>query len=111
VALTSFVGGTRQPELARLEDHALLEVVRAELGRLLGARGEPKYVHVQRWPRAIPQYTLDYQRHKDAFAACEADAPGCFIGGNARDGISLSYCIEAGHRLAAAVQAHLSVPR
>ena len=111
VGLTTFVGGTRQPDLARLDDSALLAVVGAELGRLLGARGEPSYVHVQRWPRAIPQYTLDYQRHKDAFSGFEAEAPGFFIGGNSRDGISLTYCMEGGRRLATAVQAHLSPRR
>ncbi|WP_414663263.1 protoporphyrinogen oxidase [Horticoccus sp. 23ND18S-11] len=104
VALTSFVGGTRQPELAQLDDPALLNVVRQELGRLVGAKGEPAYVHLQRWPRAIPQYTLGYGRFKDVIAAAEAGAPGLFIGGNCRDGISLANCIDAGHRLAAAAQ-------
>lgn len=107
VGLTSFVGGTRQPDLAWLPEPALLETVRGELDRLLGVRGDPVYVHVQRWPRAIPQYTMDYQRYQDAYAGFEAEAPGFFIGGNARDGISLSYCIESGRRLAGAVQGYL----
>jgi protoporphyrinogen/coproporphyrinogen III oxidase len=103
VAITSFVGGTRQPELARLDDGELLATVRAELGRLLAVVAEPSYVHVARWPRAIPQYTLGYQRFKDVFAAMETGAPGLFIGGNARDGISLANCIASGKRLAQAV--------
>ena len=100
VAITTFVGGTRQPQLARLEDGELLALVRAELGRYLFIEAQPVYVHVQRWPRAIPQYTIGYQRFKDVFAAVEAAAPGLFIGGNARDGISLANCIESGRRLA-----------
>ena len=107
VGLTSFVGGTHQPDLAWLPEPALLAVVRGELDRLLGVRGDPVYVHVQRWPRAIPQYTMDYQRYQDASAGFEAEAPGFFIGGNARDGISLTYCIESGRRLAGAVQTFL----
>jgi protoporphyrinogen/coproporphyrinogen III oxidase len=105
VALTTFVGGTRQPELARLDDAALLATVREELQRLLGVRGDPVFVHLQRWPRAIPQYTLGYQKFKDAFAAVEAAAPGLHFGGNARDGISLANCIGAGRRLADEVAA------
>jgi oxygen-dependent protoporphyrinogen oxidase len=108
VALTTFVGGTRQPELAELDDGPLLDVVRAELGRLLGVRGEPTYVHLRRWRRAIPQYGLDHQRHLDACSAFEAQAPGCFLGGTARDGISLSACLDAGLRLARAATDHLS---
>jgi oxygen-dependent protoporphyrinogen oxidase len=103
VALTSFVGGMRQPELAGMDNEEITRVVREELDRLLGVRGTPAFVHVQRWPRAIPQYIVGYQRHKDAIAQAEAAAPGLFIGGNCRDGISLANCIESGRRLAHAV--------
>lgn len=104
VAITTFVGGTRQPDLAGLDDADLGALVRAELGRYLFIEAEPVHLHIQRWPRAIPQYTTGYQRFKDAIAAVEQAAPGLFIGGNARDGISLANCIESGKRLAAAVQ-------
>jgi protoporphyrinogen/coproporphyrinogen III oxidase len=105
VALTTFVGGMRQPALARLGDGAIVDVVCRELAGLLGAKGEPVYVNVHRWPRAIPQYDLDFQRFKDACTAVERAAPGIYIGGNARDGISLANCIESGRRLAAAAAA------
>lgn len=108
VALTSFVGGMRDPALAALDDGEILRVVQAELDRLLGLQAPPVFTRVQRWPRAIPQYTLGYQRFKDAIAATEASAPGLFIGGNCRDGISLANCIESGRRLAAAAGAALA---
>ncbi len=107
VALTSFVGGTRQPELAGRDDGALTALVHAELARLVGASAPPVHVHIRRWPRAIPQYEVGYQRFKDAFTAVERAAPGLFFGGNARDGISLANCIESGRRLAAAAGAYL----
>ncbi|HEX2855341.1 MAG TPA: protoporphyrinogen oxidase [Opitutaceae bacterium] len=100
VAFTSFVGGTRQPELAGLEDREILRLVQDELTELVGVAASPVFTHVQRWPHAIPQYTLGYQRFKDTIAAVEASAPGLFIGGNCRDGISLPNCIESGRRLA-----------
>jgi len=104
VAFTTFVGGTRQPELLDCDDRMLESVVQGELTRLIGVRAPPACVHIQRWPRAIPQYTLGYQRFKDAIAAVEAGASGLFIGGNCRDGISLAYCIDSGRRLAAAAE-------
>jgi oxygen-dependent protoporphyrinogen oxidase len=70
-------------------------------------RADPAFIHVKRWPRAIPQYTLDYGRHKEAILGFEANAPGVFIGGNARDGISLANCIESGRRLATAAREYL----
>lgn len=104
VALTTFVGGVRQPELAKLPEPELVELVRGELRKLVGARGEPVFVHVKRWPRAIPQYTLGYGHYLEICAKAEKAAPGLFIGGNGRDGISLSNCIASGRRLAAAAR-------
>jgi oxygen-dependent protoporphyrinogen oxidase len=103
VALTTFIGGVRSPELAGLDAAALFQLVRGELGALLGVRGEPVLFQVSRHSRAIPQYGLGHARFEARFAGAEDSAPGLFIGGNARDGISLSYCIESGRRLARAV--------
>jgi protoporphyrinogen/coproporphyrinogen III oxidase len=109
VGLTSFVGGMREPELAGMNDSELVRIVQTELSRLVGVREPPVFTHVQTWRRAIPQYTLGYQRYKDAIAIVEASTRGLFIGGNCRDGISLTNCIESGRRLAHAV-IHQSAP-
>lgn len=107
VAITSFVGGMREPELVQLDDRELLRVVQAELSRMIGARGTPVFTHIQRWSRAIPQYVLGYDRFKNAIAAMERAAPGLFIGGNCRDGISLANCVESGKRLTTCVATFL----
>jgi oxygen-dependent protoporphyrinogen oxidase len=106
VALTSFVGGARQPELANAGDDELLNLATGELAGLIGVRSRPRYGRVQRWPRAIPQYNLGFGRHLEACARVERSAAGIFIGGNCRDGISLPNCIESGTRLAAAALAY-----
>jgi oxygen-dependent protoporphyrinogen oxidase len=100
VALTTFVGGMRQPKLATLDDDALLRVVQKELSGLIGVTAPAVFTRVQRWPRAIPQYATGYERFKNIMADIEACASGLFIGGNARDGISLANCLESGRRLA-----------
>jgi oxygen-dependent protoporphyrinogen oxidase len=100
VALTALAGGVMQPDVARLPEAELMGRVLGDLGELLGARGEPVFVRRTFWPRAIPQYNLGYDRHLDAIAACERDNPGIFIGGNARDGISLADCLKSGSLLA-----------
>lgn len=108
VALTTFVGGTRQPDYASLKDRELLAIVRGELAALLGVQGEPVVAHVQRWPRAIPQYGVGYQRFKDACLQAELSAPGLFIGGTCCDGVSLSNCLAAGERLAGVANRYLA---
>jgi oxygen-dependent protoporphyrinogen oxidase len=108
VAFTTFVGGSRQPELARLGDGEILRMVQAELGRLLGVSAPPVFVHIQRWSRAIPQYAIGYQHFKDIMTKIEASAPGFFIGGNSRDGISLANCLASGRHLADNVRCFLA---
>lgn len=108
VALTTFIGGMRAPELAARDEEALRGLVAEELGRLLGVRGEPVVFRVQRWPRAIPQYAPGYARFKEAMATAERGAPGLFLGGNSRDGISLANCIGSGRRLAREVAAFIA---
>lgn len=103
VGLTSFVGGARQPELVGSDESKLVQIVQAELSKLVGVRGVPAFTRVKIWPRAIPQYALGYQRYNDAINAVESSAPGLFVGGNCRDGISLTNCIESGQRLATSV--------
>jgi oxygen-dependent protoporphyrinogen oxidase len=102
VALTTFVGGTRQSALALLDDGALVELVQAELAALLGTRAAPVFVRVRRHARAIPQYAVGFDRFQAIFAGAEAAAPGLYIGGNCRDGISVSACVASGSRLAKA---------
>lgn len=95
VMLTVFVGGERQPEYAQPNTAALVQTVVPELEGMLGVSGEPTFVHHKHWPRAIPQYKLGYGSLLEAMNRIEAKHPGLQLAGNYRDGISLSYCIEA----------------
>ncbi len=100
VALTVFAGGMRQPETGRLDTATLLARVLPDLRELLGVTGEPVFSHHTFWPRAIPQYNLGHERFLDPLVRCENAHPGLFIGGNARDGISLPDCLKSGTELA-----------
>ena len=104
VALTVLVGGTRNPELARLSTDALASAVEPDLRDLLGVRGPPVFRRHTFWPRAIPQYNLGYQEHLEAIARVERSYRGLCIGGQARNGISLPACIAAGESLARRIE-------
>jgi len=107
VLLTTFVGGARCPDLATRPTAALREIVLADLRRLLHLKGGPTFMHRRTWAQAIPQYEIGHGRFIRHATSCEARFPGLQVGGNARDGISLSYCIEGGRRLARETQAFL----
>ncbi len=103
VLLTTYVGGTRQPELTVLPDHTLCQIVQADLAQLLGVEGEPTFRRVTRHAHAIAQYNLGYQRFHTAMEKAEVEVPGLFMGGSLRNGPSMGACIRAGIELAARV--------
>jgi oxygen-dependent protoporphyrinogen oxidase len=100
VALTIFAGGMRQPDTGRLDTPALLARVLPDLRELLGITGDPVFTHHTSWPKAIPQYNVGHERFQEPLAQCENRYRGLFIGGNARDGISLPDCVKSGGRIA-----------
>jgi len=108
VTLTVYVGGARRPEVASLDDGPLVDLVVEDLRRLLGVNGRPVFAHLQRWPKAIPQYEVGYARYKELLDRVEALAPGLFFAGNYRDGVALSDSILTGARVAGRIQEHLS---
>lgn len=110
VTLTSYVGGTRAPDLALRPHDELVSLTVADLRVLLGVTGEPTFAHSVHYPRAIPQYELGYGRFKDLMNAAETQAPGLFFAGHYRDGISLSDSILSALTVADRIQTHLTPP-
>ena len=92
-ALTTFVGGMRQPELVDLSNNELTDLVLKELNEIMALVGKPDVVKIKRWRKAIPQYKLGHQNRMDAIQTFEAEYPGIFISGNFRNGISVGDCI------------------
>jgi oxygen-dependent protoporphyrinogen oxidase len=95
VLLTAFVGGERQPHLAVADTAQVAQTVLPELRDLLGVSGQPTFTHHKHWAKAIPQYKLGYGSLLAQMEAVEKANPGLRLCGNYRDGISLTYCIEA----------------
>ncbi len=88
-ALTTFVGGTRQPHNASLADDQLLKLVVDELGDIIGLGGDPVLTCIRRWSRAIPQYAMGYGTIQKSFTELEREFPGLYFAGNVRNGISV----------------------
>lgn len=96
VALTTFVGGARQPGLSELDDSEMLRRVTGEIRSILGAQGEPVFSRIIRWAKAIPQYNLGYGSVLEAVSAFEARHPGVFFCSNFRGGIAVGDCVMNG---------------
>ena len=100
LTLTSYIGGERFPELAGLPPEQLYEIVAKDLRVLLGVKGKPTFQHSVYWPRAIPQYNVGYGTFREKMTEVERKAPGFFLAGHYRDGISLSDSIVSACNIA-----------
>ena len=108
LALTTFVGGSRQPEHAGWTDDRLREAVSTELRDLMGLEGSPDEVFIRRWQRAIPQYRIGHRQFVRRIEAFEDEHRGLFLGGNFRGGISLADCVTQAHAMSDRVSQSLS---
>lgn len=100
VALSAFVGGRTDPEIAGWDEDRIVSAVESDLRRALGLSGTPVFRVVRRWPRAIPQYELGHGRYLDLARRLETNLPGLRLGGNYLGGVSVPDCIKNGTALA-----------
>jgi oxygen-dependent protoporphyrinogen oxidase len=105
--LTTFVGGMRQPALARCEELEIAELVQAEHASILGAAPRAEFVKISRWPRAIPQYSLGHSSRIAKIEQAERDVAGLFFCANYRGGVSIGDCIRSADATAARVGSFL----
>lgn len=109
VALTTFVGGSRQPENALLPEEKLIDLVRRDIQELMGIREKPDLIVVRKWEKAIPQYRLGHRQIMENIDRFEQQTPGLFISGNFRGGISVSDCIKQSHLMSERIDSFLTV--
>jgi oxygen-dependent protoporphyrinogen oxidase len=91
---TTFVGGSRNPAIVDLPDDKLIQTVVDELASILGIEGEPEFIKVKKWEKAIPQYNLGYEDLYDAIDAFRASNSRVFFCSNFYKGISVSDCVK-----------------
>ncbi len=100
VLLTSYIGGARHPERFGWHDDQLISSVTSDLKRLIGLRGSPEFIHVDRHSQALPLYYGDYQRRLAAITEQLGQWPGLHLVANYRGGVSVRERIYQGMRAA-----------
>ena len=84
------LGGGVDPQVASVDDDALVELVRDELARLFGLTSAPVFSEVKKWSRAIPQYDVGHPARVARVEASLEHTPGLFLAGNGLHGVSFS---------------------
>nr|QCQ84271.1 putative mitochondrial protoporphyrinogen oxidase 2 [Ambrosia artemisiifolia] len=104
---TTFVGGSRNKELAKASRDELKQIVTSDLRQLLGTEGEPKFLTHYYWSKAFPLYGRDYGLVIEAIEKMEKELPGYFYAGNHKGGLSVGKAISSGCKAAESVIAYL----
>jgi oxygen-dependent protoporphyrinogen oxidase len=93
--LMTFVGGVREGDkLDERTDGELTKMVVEQLSDILGVSGEPDFVHIKRWKKAIPQYRVGYEKVTEAVTDFERRYPGIYFCSNFYRGISIGDCVK-----------------
>jgi oxygen-dependent protoporphyrinogen oxidase len=108
-ALTTFVGGARQPTLTEQDDESITSAVLSELKTIMRVEGQPVYTKLTRWAKAIPQYTLGYPRILKAMSRFEQNFRGAFLCSNYRGGIAVGDCVANAEHATQRVLEHLKL--
>ncbi|MGE0816361.1 MAG: protoporphyrinogen oxidase [Vicinamibacterales bacterium] len=105
--LRVFLGGARRPEVARLDEAALVTVARDELAAVLGSMPDPAHTLVVRWPEAIAQYTLGHAGRVLRAAERLRALTGLHCCGASYHGVSFTQAIASGRAIARQVESDL----
>src|SRR5205085_11486901 len=81
-SFTVLLGGSAQPDWVAATDESIAAAVRIELAELLGIQGEPLQLVINRWPRAIPQYSTALPDLRRSAHETWCGDPGHLLPGN-----------------------------
>ncbi len=111
VLVRCYLGGVGREAILQLDDDQLVARVRAELSALCGIKAEPTYVEVNRWWKAMPQYTLGHLDRLTQLDAALSRYGGLVLTGAGYRGVGIPDCIRDGAIAAGQVVRYLSGQR
>jgi oxygen-dependent protoporphyrinogen oxidase len=98
VLTTSFIGGMHHPDYTTLNDEEIKNRAVSQLKKDLNITGDPTFVSVAGWAKAIPQYDIYLKEARKEIKAL-ADQ-NIYITSNWTNSISLGECIQSARILA-----------
>lgn len=110
VLIRCYIGGVGRDGMLNRDDAAILNTVRAELASLCGLTAEPTYTEVNRWWKAMPQYTIGHLDRLTQLDAALSRYGGLVLTGAGYRGVGIPDCIRDGAVAAEKVVRHLSGP-
>lgn len=98
---TWILGGALQPGLIAKTDEELLEIIAKDREKLTGRKAESLSFKITRWPRALPHYTVQWEKH-----LANLEIPNSiYLHGNYLGALGLSKIYQRSIKLAARIKA------
>ena len=103
IMLRVMLGGTHHPGIINDDQERILAKAIREIDSVYGLTAGPVEIFFKSWPKAIPQYEINYPHWRQSIAEQCAKTPGLYLCGNYLDGVSFNDCIKNAKILAEAV--------
>jgi len=100
VMMRVMMGGAHHPAIINDNQEQLLAKAIKEIDDVYGLVSNPIVTFVKLWPKAIPQYELNYPQWRQSVAEQCNKTPGLYLCANYLDGISFNDCINNAKNLA-----------
>jgi oxygen-dependent protoporphyrinogen oxidase len=100
VLLTSYLGGARSPQVKDWDDERIVDETLRTLSPLLGLKGTPEMVRIDRHREALPLYHGAYQGRMKSITERLKNLPGLHLEANYKGGVSVRDRLARGRSLA-----------
>jgi len=94
-SFTLMMGGSKDRQWVDASDEQINDAVQNEMNEILGIKGEPLETVINRWPRAIPQYSIELPKLWACARETWCATPGRILFGNYTGQVSLRGMIES----------------
>jgi oxygen-dependent protoporphyrinogen oxidase len=107
VVLRCFLGGETMP----LNDEALVDAARSDLGSIMNLKAAPVFHNIARWPNSMAQYTVGHEKRVARIEELAGAIPGLYLAGNAYHGIGIPDCVRMGQEAATKIISYKQEPQ
>ncbi len=94
------LGGAHHPAIINDEQEQILSKAIKEIDSVYGLVSAPLETFVKLWPKAIPQYEINYPHWRQSITEQCAKTPGLYLCANYLDGVSFNDCVNNAKSLA-----------
>ena len=103
IMIRVMLGGAHHPAIINDSQEQIMAKAIKEIDNVYGLTANPIETFVKLWPKAIPQYEINYPLWRQTIAKLCAKTPNLYLSANYLDGISFNDCIHNAKSLASEI--------